>query len=62
MNKFRSSSPLYPIAVPQLLMTLQAVASVTGVTGQEMEIVGYIQADELNALLHDTLVDMDYSK
>ena len=61
MNKFRSSSPLYPIAVPQLLMTLQAVVSVTGVTGQEMEIVGYIQADELNALLHDTLVDMDYS-
>jgi metal-sulfur cluster biosynthetic enzyme len=59
--KFRPSSPLCPIAVPLSLMIQNAVASVPGVTGQDMEIVGYIQSDELNALLREMLEDMGYS-
>jgi metal-sulfur cluster biosynthetic enzyme len=51
--KFRPSSPLCPIAVPLSLMIQNAVASVPGVTGQDMKIVGYIQAEELTALLRD---------
>lgn len=60
--KFRPSSPLCPIAVPLSLMIQNAVASVPGVTGQDMEIVGYIQAEELTALLRQMLEDMGYSK
>lgn len=59
--KFRPSSPLCPIAVPLSLMIQNAVASVEGVTGQEMEIVGYIQSEELNELLREMLKDMGYS-
>jgi metal-sulfur cluster biosynthetic enzyme len=51
--KFRPSSPLCPIAVPLSVMIQNAVASVAGVTGQEMQVVGYIQAEELTALLHE---------
>jgi metal-sulfur cluster biosynthetic enzyme len=57
--KFRPSSPLCPIAVPLSLMIQNAVASVPGVAGQDMEIVGYIQAEELTALLRKMLEDMD---
>jgi metal-sulfur cluster biosynthetic enzyme len=60
--KFRPSSPLCPIAVPLSLMIQNAIATVPGVTGQDMEIVGYIQADELNALLREMLEDMGYPK
>jgi metal-sulfur cluster biosynthetic enzyme len=56
--KFRPSSPLCPIAVPLSLMIREAVASVSGVTGQDMEIVGYIQAEELNALLRQLVEEM----
>ena len=49
--KFRPSSPLCPIAVPLSIMIQNAVASVAGVSGQEMQVVGYIQAAELTALL-----------
>jgi len=59
--KFRPSSPLCPIAVPLSLMIQEAVASVSGVTGQDMQIVGYIQAEELTALLREMLEDMGYS-
>ena len=51
--KFRPSSPLCPIAVPLALSIRQAVAEVEGVTGQEIEVVGYIQAAELNAMLRE---------
>jgi metal-sulfur cluster biosynthetic enzyme len=51
--KFRPSSPLCPIAVPLSLMIQKAVAEVPGVSGQAMEIVGYIQADDLSALLRE---------
>jgi metal-sulfur cluster biosynthetic enzyme len=51
--KFRPSSPLCPIAVPLSVMIQNAVASVAGVSGQEMQVVGYIQAEELTALLRE---------
>jgi metal-sulfur cluster biosynthetic enzyme len=60
--KFRPSSPLCPIAIPLSLMIQKAVASVSGVTDQDMEFVGYIQADEINALLREMLEDMGYPR
>ncbi len=48
--KFRPSSPLCPIAMPLSLSINMAIDEVEGVTKQDMEIVGYIQADELTAL------------
>lgn len=51
--KFRPSSPLCPIAVPLALAIRKAVAEVDGVTGQEIQVVGYLQAAELNALLRE---------
>jgi len=51
--KFRPSSPFCPIAVPLSLMIQNTVAAVPGVAGQEMEIVGYIQSEELTALLRE---------
>jgi metal-sulfur cluster biosynthetic enzyme len=49
--KFRPSSPLCPLAVHLALSIRQAVAQVPGVCEQEIEVVGYVGADELNALL-----------
>jgi metal-sulfur cluster biosynthetic enzyme len=60
--KFRPSSPLCPIAVPLSLMIRDAVAAVPGVSGQDMEIVGYIQAVELTNLLREMLENMGYKK
>ncbi|MGD2039367.1 MAG: iron-sulfur cluster assembly protein [Anaerolineae bacterium] len=51
--KFRPSSPLCPIAVTLALNIRQAVAEVPGVAGQEIEVVGYVAADELNAILEE---------
>ena len=51
--RFRPSSPLCPLAVHLALGIREAVAGVTGVTGQEIEVVGYVGADELNALLSE---------
>jgi metal-sulfur cluster biosynthetic enzyme len=51
--KFRPSSPLCPIAVPLSVMIQNAIASVAGVSGQEMQVVGYIQAEELTNLLRE---------
>ena len=55
--KFRPSSPLCPIAVPLSLEIQEAVAKVEGVIEQDMEIVGYIQAEELTALIRQALAD-----
>jgi metal-sulfur cluster biosynthetic enzyme len=55
--KFRPSSFLCPLAVPLSLEIQQAVAEIEGVTEQNMEIVGYIQADELTALLQRALAE-----
>ncbi len=56
--KFRPSSPLCPIAIPLSLMIQNAVASVPGVKEQSMEIVGYLQAEELTALLREMMADL----
>lgn len=49
--KFRPSSPLCPIVIPLSLMIQKAVAEVPGVTNQDLEIVGYFQAEEITAML-----------
>ncbi len=51
--KFRPSSPLCPLAVPLALSIRKAVGQVEGVTGQEIEVTGYIKAEELNAMLRE---------
>jgi metal-sulfur cluster biosynthetic enzyme len=51
--KFRPSSPLCPIAIPLSLVIHQAVSEVEGVSGQEFEIVGYLGAAQLTALLQE---------
>ncbi len=51
--KFRPSSPLCPIAISLALSIRQAVAEVEGVSGQEIEVVGYIKAGELNDILRE---------
>ena len=50
---FRPSSPLCPLAVSLALSIRQAVAEVEGVAGQEIEVVGYIRAEELNTMLRE---------
>ncbi|HUV90074.1 MAG TPA: iron-sulfur cluster assembly protein [Anaerolineae bacterium] len=50
---FRPSSPLCPLAVVLALSIRQAVAEVEGVTGQEIEVIGYVRAGELNAMLRE---------
>jgi metal-sulfur cluster biosynthetic enzyme len=51
--KFRPSSPLCPLAVPLALSIRKAVGQVEGVTGQEIEVVGYVGAAELNVMLRE---------
>jgi metal-sulfur cluster biosynthetic enzyme len=51
--KFCPSSPLCPIAVPLALSIHKAVGEVEGVTDQEIKVVGYVRAAELNAMLRD---------
>ena len=51
--KFRPSSPLCPLAVPLALSIHRAVAEVDGVIEQQMEVVGYVGAEELNTLLRE---------
>jgi metal-sulfur cluster biosynthetic enzyme len=50
---FRPSSPLCPLAVVLALSIRKAVAEVEGVTDQEIEVVGYVRAAELNAMLRE---------
>jgi metal-sulfur cluster biosynthetic enzyme len=49
--KVRPSSVLCPLAVPLAIEIKQAVWAVKGVTSQEMEVVGYMAAEELMDLL-----------
>ena len=51
--RFRPSSPLCPLAVTLVLSIREAVARVPGVTEQEIEVVGYVGAEELNAMLKE---------
>lgn len=50
--KFRPSSPLCPLAVPLSLEIRKVIDKVEGVRELDMEIVGFIQAEELMAWLH----------
>jgi ATP-binding protein involved in chromosome partitioning len=50
---FRPSSPLCPLAVRLALSIREAVAGVEGVTSQQIEVAGYVGAEELNALLRE---------
>lgn len=56
--KFRPSSPLCPIAVPLSVEIQQAVGEVDGVTGQSLEVVGYLQSEELNAMLREFMAGL----
>jgi len=51
--RFRPSSPLCPLAVTLALQIKEAVAQVEGVARQEVEVVGYVGAEALNALLKE---------
>ena len=51
--RFHPSSPLCPLAVTLALSIREAIGEVEGVTGQEIEVVGYVNADELNAMLRE---------
>jgi metal-sulfur cluster biosynthetic enzyme len=51
--RFRPSSPLCPLAVPLALSIREAIAEMEGVTDQEIEVVGYLKAQELNAILRE---------
>jgi metal-sulfur cluster biosynthetic enzyme len=53
--RFRPSSPLCPLAVHLALDIRRAVAEAPGVTEQEIAVVGYVGADELNALLNEEM-------
>jgi metal-sulfur cluster biosynthetic enzyme len=57
--KFRPSSPLCPIAVPLSLTIQKAVAEVEGVSGQELQIVGYLRAEELTRWIQEALARQD---
>jgi metal-sulfur cluster biosynthetic enzyme len=51
--RFRPSSALCPIAIPLSQEIQKAVAEVENVTGQDFEIVGYLQSEDLNKLLKE---------
>ena len=49
---FRPSSPFCPMAVFLATSIKAAVAAVPGVSGQVIQVVGYVQADELTELIN----------
>ena len=51
--RFHPSSPLCPLAIPLALSIREAIAEVEGVCQQQIEVVGYLQAAELNAMLDE---------
>lgn len=51
--KFRPSSPLCPLAVSLSVKIKKAVAEMEGVADQEITVVGYVGADDLNQLLRE---------
>lgn len=53
--RFRPSSPLCPLAVYLAFSIRDAVAGITGVKEQTVEVVGYVGAAGLNALLAEPL-------
>ena len=59
---FRPSSPLCPIAVPLAVAIIQAVWEVPQLSGQDMRVVDYIQADTLNEILATILEEKPNGK
>jgi metal-sulfur cluster biosynthetic enzyme len=49
---FRPSSPLCPIAVFLVMSIKAAVAEVSGVNRQTIQVAGYVQAEELTELIN----------
>jgi len=49
---FRPSSPLCPIAVFLVMSIKAAVAEVSGVSQQTIQVAGYVQAEELTELIN----------
>jgi metal-sulfur cluster biosynthetic enzyme len=49
---FRPSSPLCPVAVFLVQQIKQAISEVPGVTAQQIEVTGYVAADELTTLIN----------
>jgi metal-sulfur cluster biosynthetic enzyme len=49
---FRPSSPLCPIAVFLVQQIKQTVATTPGVTAQQIEVTGYVAAQELTKLIN----------
>ena len=49
---FRPSSPLCPIAVYLVQQIKQTVAAVPGVIAQQIEVTGYVAAEELTKLIN----------
>jgi metal-sulfur cluster biosynthetic enzyme len=49
---FHPSSPLCPIAVFLIQQIKQAVAAVPGVAAQQIEVTGYVAAEELTKLIN----------
>lgn len=52
---FRPSSPLCPLAVPLALEIIQTIREVQEISGQTINVVDYVQAEELNKMLKDLL-------
>jgi metal-sulfur cluster biosynthetic enzyme len=50
---FKPSSPLCPIAVYLVQQIKQAVAAVPGVIAQQIEVTGYVAAEELTKLINE---------
>ncbi len=51
---FRPSSPLCPLAVFLAMNIKEAVDEVPGVSGQQIKVAGYVQADELTELINQS--------
>lgn len=55
--KFRPSSPFCPIVLPLSMAIKQAIDEVEGVARQNMEIVGYVQAEEFTAMFQEWMAN-----
>jgi len=54
---FRPSSPLCPVAAPLAMSIIEAVREVPGVSSQDVTVVGYVYAGELNETLRAVLAE-----
>ena len=53
--KIRPSSMFCPLAVPLSLAIINAVKDIADIKGQSVEVVGYMQDNELNHMLNEYL-------